>query len=77
MVNKCCAPGGRSNYVSKKGTTKVTTFLFPKKGDLRQEWLKKIPRDFTVTNNTVICAKHFEEDDIICYKPNTNPKVSI
>ena len=77
MVNKCCAPGCKSNYASKKGTTKVATFLFPKKENLRQEWLKKIPRDFTVTNNTVICAKHFEEDDIIRYKPNTNPKVSI
>ena len=40
MVNKCCAPGIRSTYVSKKGTTKVKTFLFKKK-DLRQEWLKK------------------------------------
>ena len=39
--------------------------------------VKKTPRDFTVTNNTVICAEHFEEDDIIRYKPNTNPKVSI
>ena len=78
MVNKCCAVGcNKSNYVSKKGTTKVTTFLLPKKEDLLQEWLKKIPRDFTVTNNTVICAKHFEEDDIIRYKPNTKPKVSI
>ena len=76
MVNKCCAPGCRSNYVSKKGTTKVTTFLFKKNG-FTTRMVKKIPRDFTVTNNTVICAEHFEEDDIIRYKPNTNPKVSI
>ena len=77
MVKKCCAPGCRSNYVSKKGTTKVTTFLFQKKVDLRQEWFKQIPRDFAVTNNTVICAEHFDENDIIRYKPTTNPKVSI
>ena len=74
MVNKCCAPGCKSNYVSKKGTTKVTTFLLQKKVDLRQEWLKKIPRDFTITNNTVICVEHFEEDDIIRYKTQHQPE---
>ena len=32
MVNKCCAPGCKSNYVSKKkGITKNTTLLFKKK----------------------------------------------
>ena len=41
MVNKYCAPGCRSNYVSKKGTTKVKTFLFPKKWIYDKNGLKK------------------------------------
>ena len=61
----------------KEGNHQSYNIPISKKVDLRQEWLKKIPRDFTVNNNTVIWAEHFEEDDIIRYKPNTNPKVSI
>ena len=46
MVNKYCAPGCRSNYVSKKGTTKVTTFLFPKKSGFTTRMVKKNTQRF-------------------------------
>ena len=73
MVNKCCVPGCRSNYRSKKKSVpfiKVTAFHIPREQKLKEEWLRKIPVEFTVTKHTVVCEKHFEEDDIIRYKQN-------
>ena len=71
MVNKCCIPGCKSNYKSMKTNvpfTAITVFYFPKSDVLRKEWIRRILRDLTITKTTVICVKHFEEDDIIRYK---------
>ena len=71
MVNKCCVPGCRSNYKSiKKGVLfeSCTVFSFPKNESHRKEWIRRIPRDLTITKNTVVCIKHFHEEDIICFK---------
>ena len=68
----CCAPGCRSNYRSiKKGVPfiKFTAFRIPREQKLKVQ-LRKIPREFTVTKHTVVCEKHFEENDIIRYKQN-------
>ena len=71
MVNKCCVPGCRSNYKSiKKGVLfeSCTVFSFPKNESHRKEWIRRIPRDLTITKNTVVCIKHFHEEDIIRFK---------
>ena len=60
-----------------KGNHQSYNIPISQKSGFTTRMVKKIPSDFTVTNNTVICAEHFKEDDIIRYKPNTNPKVSI
>ena len=82
MVLKCCVPGCKSNYRSRNvqcAFVHVTVFRFPKNVELKNEWLRKIPRDINVTKNTVVCIKHFDDDDVILYKKSENPddKVSI
>ena len=75
MVNKCCVPGCTSNYKSmKKGAAfkSVTVFTFPKNEQIKNEWIRKIPRDLIITKYTVVCIKHFEEDDVIHYKAPIN-----
>ena len=62
MVDKCCIPGieFQSNYKSMKTNvpfTAITVFSFPKNDVLRKEWIRRIPRDLTITKTTVICVK--------------------
>jgi hypothetical protein len=57
---KCCVPGCQSNYIKEAGY--VTAFKFPENAERRDMWLRKIPRNnVTVTGQTVVCVKHFEE----------------
>ena len=81
MVNKCCIPGCKSNYKSLKKDVPfeiVTAFTFPKLERLRNEWIRKIPRDLTITKNTVVCIKHFHENDIERFKkPQTKDGVIV
>ena len=66
MVNKCCVPKCTANYDSKKDSGFVTCFGFPAKSDLKEKWIRKIPREnLLVTKHTVVCIKHFKESDII------------
>ena len=59
MVNKCCVPGCRSNYEIKKGERSVTCFTFPIEEQLKEKWLRKIPRhNLKVSKYTVVCIKH-------------------
>ena len=69
MVNKCCVPGCQSNYKKKNVEYKyVPIFSFPKKEDLRNKWKRKIPRNnLVVTQNSKVCMKHFEEQDLWKY----------
>ena len=53
---------------------KLQHSYFQKRSGFTTRMVKKIPRDFTVTNNTVICVEHFEEDDITCYKTQHQPE---
>ena len=60
--------------------TSITVFYFPINDVL--EWIRRIPRDLTITKTTVVCVKHFEEDYIITYKSHgfksiSDPKVSL
>ena len=62
--------------------TPITVFYFPKNDVLRKELIRRFPRDLAITKTTVICVKHFEEDDIIWYKSHRfknipDPEVSL
>ena len=66
MVNKCCVPGCRTNYGIKKGERSVTCFTFPIEEQLKEKWLRKIPRhNLKVSKHSVVCIKHFCESDVI------------
>ena len=66
MINKCCVPGCRSNNEIKKGERSVTCFTFPIDEQLKEKWLRKIPRhNLKVSKHTVVCIKRFCESDLI------------
>ena len=66
MVNKCCVPNCTSNYDSKKEAGLVTCFTFPSKEELKKKWIQKIPcENLIISKHTVVCVKHFKEEDII------------
>ena len=67
MVNKCCIPRCTSNYASKLPVEgHVSSFAFPRDPQMRELWLKSIPRDdLVITKQTVVCKKHFIPSDII------------
>lgn len=72
---KCCVVGCTSGY--KSNTEKVHQFCVPKNEDFRIKWAKAIPRqDLVFTKNTYVCAKHFNEDDIIKFWCSGDVKVS-
>ena len=55
-------PGCKSNYKS----ADASAFSFPKDEQRRQQWMRAIHRkDFTPTENTIVCSKHFEKRFII------------
>ena len=61
----CCVPNCRGNY---NKDTQVFVFSFPKCEEMKQLWLKKIPRaDYELTKNSVVCAVHFKEEFIVRY----------
>lgn len=58
MGKKCCAPNCRSGYSSCE--TKFRIHVFPKNEELRQKWVRAVPRkDLIVTENMGVCEKHF------------------
>lgn len=72
---KCCVVGCTSGYQS--NIEKVHQFSVPKNEDLRKKWAKAIPRkNLVITKNTYVCAKHFNEDDIIKFWSSGAIKVS-
>ena len=75
MVKKCCVPNCRGNYSS---TDKVSVFLFPRDPTRRALWLSKIPRaDFVPSGESVVCAKHFDEQFIVKIDSVTRPDGSV
>ena len=61
---KCTIVGCRTGY---KGQNKgLQTFQLPKSKHLRELWLKKINREnFTPSNHTVVCERHFRVIDCV------------
>lgn len=63
-----------SNDEKLVNTNYVSTFLFPKNEDLRQQWMKNIPRkEWKVSATHAVCILHFEEKDIDLYDEFTAP----
>ena len=56
--------------IHKKGVLldSCTVFSFPKNESHRKEWIHRIQRDLTIIKNTVVCIKHFQENDIIRFR---------
>ena len=72
VPRKCSVIGCRGNYEPRKGESadvnKVSVFRFPKDGQKKNEWLRRIPQDLLpgdVTDDMVVCEKHFEQRFII------------
>ena len=64
MPHNCCVPF--CNATSKKRKN-LRFHCFPKKRELKDQWIAKIRRDegdyFAVTENTRFCSKHFCEEN--------------
>ena len=73
MPRKCCVPNCNSNYKRKNEQLDHVTFIRIRSECRSDEvkldcWIKKIPRDdFTVTEDTVICIKHFAPQFILTH----------
>jgi len=68
MPSPCCVPGCKSNYKTylDAGEPAVSVFTFPKDENLKTQWLRNIPRKaWSPSKYSVVCAKHFVENDII------------
>jgi len=66
MVYTCCVPKCNTGYKSNKSKEKIALFKFPEDNDLRQQWIRAIPRKgWNPTNSHKVCAKHFVADDFI------------
>jgi len=65
MPRTCCVVGCQTGY--KSNDEKVSIFPFPKNEEMQKKWIKAIPirKDFIVSKNAAICAKHFTADQII------------
>jgi len=83
MALKCCVTGCTSNY-KYKAQDSVNVIVFRIRSECKgddaklQLWLNKISRDnLVVTDNTVVCIKHFSTQFIITHDSATRPDGSI
>ena len=67
MVNKCVVYGCKSGYLSEKSGNPMSTFRFLlDKADLLLKWQQFVIRsNRSVTKNSVICVKHFEDEFLL------------
>lgn len=65
MPDKCCVPNCNANYAStEQGYT--TVFRFPSDPNLRQEWIRKIPRkNWEPSKWSVVCVNHFSDNVVL------------
>ena len=72
MVNTCCVPKCTSGYKSSKDKEKISLFCFPSSDAMKKKWMKATPRkNWTLTENHRVCAKHFVKTDIISVSQDT------
>lgn len=73
MPDRCCVPKCYSNYDKEK--TYVSVFKFPKDVAEKKLWCKQIPRkNWSPSDRSVVCAKHFRDSDVIRFDEFTNRK---
>lgn len=80
MPRRCCVPNCRSNRYSslKKNISYITTFVFPRDENLKQKWLHAMSLDdFQPSLSSVVCCKHFTDNDIIRYDKRLLPDGSL
>ena len=68
MPRHCAVPGCKTNYTSTTKTDgpKTTTFSFPKDDELKEKWLRAIPRkDWIPSKHAVVCKIHYDHGEII------------
>ncbi len=64
MPYKCCVPSCKSNY--DRTTDYISVYKFPTDSKRLDLWMRKIPREnLTITKNSRVCLKHFEERFIV------------
>ena len=69
----CAAPGCKSGYDGKLPIG-VTCHLLPKDKEIRKKWIQAIPReDWTPSASARICSLHFEEEDFVKERTDSNP----
>ena len=62
----CTIPGCKSGYATQSDGKKFMSFQLPKSAEMKEKWISKIYRDdFFPTKNTIICSKHFLEEDFV------------
>ena len=78
MVNKCAAYGCKSGYAKQDesivSASKLTFHAFPLNNEeLCAQWVKANPRkDFVPTKNSKICSLHFQPNDFIAERQDSN-----
>ena len=70
----CVVPGCRSGYGTKnKFPPGIGKHRFPQKQELREAWIKAIPRSgWSPSSHAVVCSLHFEESDFRLKRTDTN-----
>ena len=64
MPHTCCVPNCNYGYCSCTDKQKYAMFRFPKDAVMKNKWLSVISRkNWTITENTRVCSKHFEKKD--------------
>ena len=72
MVFKCCVPHCKSGLVTSKSRRKISFHALPKDSQRRDEWLRAISRDFTLTAHTRVCSLHFHPEDFVSQRQDSN-----
>lgn len=75
----CCVPGCRTGYKLRRRETRkaagVSLFKFPSDSNLRQKWIKAIPRkNWTLTACHRVCGNHFSQEDFLSTSSDTNSR---
>ena len=72
----CVAPGCKSGYNGKLPVG-VTCHLLPKEEEARKRWIQAIRREnWTPSASARICSLHFEEEDFVSERTDSNPNRS-
>jgi len=73
MVNKCSAVGCKSGYASNGDDSHVTFHTFPQDAELREKWIRAIPRkDFVPSTYSRLCSLHFQPCDFVDVRTDSN-----